>query len=43
MEHLDQVAGVYRYSICVEYGLEGPKSKWDTPVRFVENDEAKIL
>ncbi|XP_055359974.1 uncharacterized protein LOC129603341 [Betta splendens] len=33
---------VYR-NICAEYGLETPRSKWETPPKVVENERAKIL
>lgn len=26
-----------------EYGLEVPKSKWDLPLKVVQNDQAKVL
>lgn len=33
---------VYR-NVCAECGLEVPRSKWNMPLRVVENDQAKIL
>ena len=33
---------VYR-NICTEYGLETPRSKWETPPKVVENEPGKIL
>ncbi|KAF7663723.1 hypothetical protein LDENG_00203700, partial [Lucifuga dentata] len=33
---------VYR-NICAKYGLEVPKSKWETPPKVVENSRAKVL
>ncbi|KAF7647953.1 hypothetical protein LDENG_00164190, partial [Lucifuga dentata] len=29
--------------ICAKYGLEVPKSKWETPPKVVENGRAKVL
>ncbi|KAF7656011.1 hypothetical protein LDENG_00047480 [Lucifuga dentata] len=39
----NQVAGMVYRNICAEYGLEVPKSKWETPPKVVENGRAKIL
>ncbi|XP_051931065.1 uncharacterized protein LOC127607055 [Hippocampus zosterae] len=43
MERHNQVAGIVYRNICAEYGLETPRSKWETPPKVVENDRAKIL
>ncbi|KAK7925836.1 hypothetical protein WMY93_008146 [Mugilogobius chulae] len=43
MELHNQLAGIVYRNICVEYGLETPRSKWETPPKVVENDRAKIL
>nr|XP_020470896.1 rho-related GTP-binding protein RhoA-B-like [Monopterus albus] len=43
MERHNQVAGIVYRNICAEYRLEVPKSRWDTPPKVVENDQAKIL
>ena len=43
MERHNQVAGIVYRNICVEYGLETPRSKWETPPKVIENDRAKIL
>ena len=38
MECHNQVAGIVYRNICAEYGLETPRSKWETPPKVVEND-----
>lgn len=38
-----QVAGIVQRNICAEYGLEIPMSRWDTPLKVVENNIVKIL
>ena len=43
MERHNQVAGIVYRNICTEYGLETPRSKWETPPKVVENDRAKVL
>ncbi|XP_051911362.1 uncharacterized protein LOC127593748 [Hippocampus zosterae] len=43
MERHNQVAGIVYRNICAEYGLETPRSKWETPPKVVENNRAKIL
>ncbi|KAK7881151.1 hypothetical protein WMY93_029560 [Mugilogobius chulae] len=43
MERHNQVAGIVYRNICAEYGLETPRSKWETPSKVVDNDRAKIL
>ncbi|XP_054913489.1 uncharacterized protein LOC129377515 [Poeciliopsis prolifica] len=43
MERHNQVAGIVYRNICAEYGLETPRSKWETPPKVVENARAKIL
>ncbi|XP_051916213.1 uncharacterized protein LOC127597287 isoform X2 [Hippocampus zosterae] len=43
MERHNQVAGIVYRNICAEYGLETPRSKWETPPKVVENDRAKIM
>ncbi|XP_051914448.1 uncharacterized protein LOC127596235 [Hippocampus zosterae] len=43
MERHNQVAGIVYRNNCAEYGLETPRSKWETPPKVVENDRAKIL
>ncbi|CAL9694852.1 unnamed protein product [Knipowitschia caucasica] len=43
MERHNQVAGIVYRNICAEYGLETPRSKWETPPKVVENERAKIL
>ncbi|XP_051920732.1 uncharacterized protein LOC127600296 isoform X1 [Hippocampus zosterae] len=43
MERHNQVAGIVYRNICAEYGLETPRSKWETPPKVVENDRAKVL
>jgi len=38
------VAGiVYIWNICVKYGLEVPRSKWEISPKVVEKDRTKIL
>uniref|UniRef100_A0A3B3HDB2 HAT C-terminal dimerisation domain-containing protein n=1 Tax=Oryzias latipes TaxID=8090 RepID=A0A3B3HDB2_ORYLA len=43
MERHNQVAGIIYRNMCAEYGLETPRSKWETPPKVVENERAKIL
>ena len=43
IERHNQVAGIVYRNICAVYGLEVPKSKWETPPKAVENDKAKVL
>ena len=43
IEHHNQVAGVVYRNICADYGLEVPKTKWDTPSKIMKNYRAKIL
>lgn len=33
------MAGVVYKDICLQYGLKGPRSKWKTPPKVVENDK----
>ena len=33
---------MYR-NICSEYGLDPPKTRWETPQKVVENNRAKLL
>lgn len=40
MERHNQVAGAVHRNICINLGLETPRSKWNSEV--VENDGAKI-
>ncbi|KAF7665893.1 hypothetical protein LDENG_00129980 [Lucifuga dentata] len=42
-ERHNQAAGIVYRIICAEYGLEVPKSKWETPPTVVENGRAKVL
>ncbi|KAF7649568.1 hypothetical protein LDENG_00139440 [Lucifuga dentata] len=42
-ERHNQVAGIVYRNICAEYGLEVPKSKWETPPKVAENSRAKVL
>ncbi|KAF7670308.1 hypothetical protein LDENG_00271880, partial [Lucifuga dentata] len=42
-ERHNKVAGIVYRSICAEYRLEVPKSKWETPPKVVENSRAKVL
>ncbi|KAF7652694.1 hypothetical protein LDENG_00093610, partial [Lucifuga dentata] len=42
-ERHNQVTGTVYRNICAEYGLEVPKSKWETPPKVVENGRAKVL
>ena len=43
MEHPNQVVSTVYRNICAKYGLEDPQSKWTTPPKVTENDQAKIL
>ncbi|TWW59309.1 hypothetical protein D4764_06G0008390 [Takifugu flavidus] len=43
MEWHNQVAGIVYRNICTEYGLEVPGTRWETPPKVVENEQAKIL
>ncbi|TWW69265.1 COP9 signalosome complex subunit 1 [Takifugu flavidus] len=43
MERHNQVAGIVYRNICTEYGLEVPGSRWETPPKVLENEQAKIL
>ncbi|XP_055368940.1 uncharacterized protein LOC129604854 [Betta splendens] len=43
MERHNQLAGIVYRNICAEYGLETPRSKWETPPKVVDNERAKIL
>ncbi|TWW53461.1 uncharacterized protein LOC130519722 [Takifugu flavidus] len=43
MERHNQVAGIVYRNICTEYGLEVPGTRWETPPKVVENEQAKIL
>ncbi|TWW59398.1 hypothetical protein D4764_06G0009280 [Takifugu flavidus] len=43
MERHNQVAGIVYRNICTEYGLEVPGSRWETPLKVLENKQAKIL
>ena len=43
MEHYDQAAGIEYRNICIEYGLQVPKSRWEILPRGVKNERAKIL
>uniref|UniRef100_A0A3B3HW39 Reverse transcriptase domain-containing protein n=1 Tax=Oryzias latipes TaxID=8090 RepID=A0A3B3HW39_ORYLA len=43
MERHNQVAGIIYRNVCAKYGLETPRSKWETPPKVVENERAKIL
>ena len=40
---INQVAGIVYKNICSEYGLDPPKSRWETLQRVVENNRAKLL
>lgn len=31
------------WNICTTYGQEVPKSRWETPLKVVENSGAKVL
>ncbi|KAF7651925.1 hypothetical protein LDENG_00103690, partial [Lucifuga dentata] len=42
-ERHNQVAGIVYRNVCAEYGLEVPKSKWETPPKLIENGRAKFL
>ena len=42
-ERHNQVAGIVYRNICSEYGLDPPKSRWETPQKVVENNRAKLL
>ncbi|TWW76583.1 hypothetical protein D4764_13G0012450 [Takifugu flavidus] len=42
MEWDNQVSGIVYRSICTEYGLEVPGSRWETPLKVPENKHAKI-
>ena len=37
------MAGIVYRNICTEYGLDPPKSRWETPQKVVENNRAKLL
>ena len=39
-ERHNQVAGIVDRNICSEYGLDPPKSRWETPQKVVENNGA---
>ena len=39
----NNVAGIMYRNICTEYGLDPPKSRWETPQTVVENNRAKVL
>ena len=39
----NQVAGIVYKNICSEYGLDPPKSRWETPQKVVENNRATLL
>lgn len=43
MKPSNKVAGTVYRNMCAECGLEVPRSKWNMPLRVVENDKAKIL
>ena len=43
LERHNQGGGIVYRSICTEYGLEVPGSKWTTPPKVIENNQAKIL
>lgn len=43
LERHNQVAGIVYRNICTEYGLEVPRSRWETPPKVMENNRAKIL
>ena len=38
-----QFVGIVYRNICTKYGLEVPGSKQATPLKLIENDQAKIL
>ena len=39
----NQVAGIVYRKICTEYGLDPPKSRWNTPQKVVVKNRAKLL
>ncbi|XP_076610522.1 uncharacterized protein LOC143335176 [Chaetodon auriga] len=42
MECHNQVASIIHRNICTEYGLEVPGSRWKTPPKVIQNNQAKI-
>ena len=38
-----QMAGIVYRNICSEYGLDPPKSRWETPQKVVKNNRARLL
>ena len=42
-ERHNQVAGIVYRNIFSEYGLDPPKSRWETPQKVVENNRTKLL
>ena len=42
-ERHNQVAGIVYRNICSKYGLDPPKSRWETPQKVVKNNRAKLL
>ena len=43
IERHNQVAGIVCRNICNEYGVDPPKSRWETPQKVIENNRAKLL
>lgn len=41
-QHIE-VAGIMYRNICIEYGLDAPKSRWESLQKVVENSRAEIL
>ncbi|KAF7648062.1 hypothetical protein LDENG_00162600 [Lucifuga dentata] len=41
--YTERHSGIVYRNICAVYGLEVPKSKWETPPKVVENSRAKVL
>lgn len=39
----NQVVGIVYRNIWTKYGLQAPKSQWETPLKLVENNRAKML
>ena len=39
----NRMAGIVYRNICSEYGLDLPKSRWETLQKAVENNRAKLL
>lgn len=41
-EKHNQVAGINYRKICLIYGFDSPKTKWEIPQKMIENGKAKI-